>query len=80
MPDATDVVLEMDRATLIGMLAGELDFSGIDGVHPESPQEVLGALFESGKAWLTTGTPEDFARFFSYFEPPSDVPIPIALK
>jgi methionyl-tRNA formyltransferase len=25
-------------------------------------------------------TPEDFAKFFSYFEPPSDVPIPIALK
>ena len=80
MPDGADVVLEMDRATLIGMLAGELDFSGIDGVQPESPQATLAALFETGDARLTTGTSEDFVRFFSYFEPPSDEPIPIALK
>ena len=80
MPDAADVVLEIDRATLIGLVAGELDLGGIDGVQPESPQEVLGALFQSGDIRLTTGTPEDFARFFSYFEPPSDEPIPLTLK
>ena len=40
----------------------------------------LAALFESGDVRLTTGTPEDFVRFFSYFEPPSDEPIPITLK
>ncbi len=80
MPDAADVVLEMDRATLISMLAGELSFSGIDGAQPETPQAVIAALFESGDVRLTTGTSEDFVRFFSYFEPPSDQPIPIALK
>ena len=80
IPDAADVVLEMDRATLIGLLAGELDFSGIDGVQPQSPQAALAALFESGDVRLTTGTAEDFVRFFSYFEPPSDEPIPITLK
>ena len=46
-------------------------------VQPDSPQAALVALFESGDARLTKGTPEDFARFFSYFEPPSDEPIPL---
>jgi alkyl sulfatase BDS1-like metallo-beta-lactamase superfamily hydrolase len=80
MPEGADVVLEMDRAILIGMLTGELDFSGIDGVQPETPQAVIATLFESGDVRLTAGTPEDFARFFSYFEAPSDEPIPITLK
>ena len=80
MPDAADVVLEMNRATLISLLTGELDFGGKAGVQPDSPQAALGALFESGDAQLTTGTPEDFARFFSYFEPPSNEPIPITVK
>ena len=81
MPDAVDVALEMDRSTLIGLLTGESDLGGSsDGVQPESPQAPLGALLESGIARLTTGTPEDFARFFSYFEPPSNEPIPITLK
>jgi len=80
MPEEADVVLEMDRVTLIGLIVGELDFGGKTGVQPDSPQAALAALFESGDVRLTTGAPEDFARFFSYFEPPSDEPIPIALK
>jgi len=80
MPAATDVVLEIDRATLMGLLLGELDSGGKTGVHPDSPQAALAAVFESGDARLTTGTPEDFARFFSYFEPPSTEPIPITIR
>ena len=80
MPEEADVILEMDRATLIGLIVGELDFIGLDGVQPESPQVALATLFESGNARLTTGTPEDFAKFFSYFEAPSDEPIPITVK
>jgi len=80
MPDAPDVILEIDRATLIGLLLGELDFGGKTGVHPDSPQAALAALFESGDAKLTMGTPEDFAKFFSYFEPPSSEPILLTLN
>ncbi len=43
-------------------------------------RDSLAALFESGDARLTTGTPEDIARFFSYFEPPSTEPIPITIS
>jgi len=80
MPENADVVLEMDRAALTGLITGELDLGGIDGAQLDSPQAALGALFESGAARLTTGTPEDFAKFFTYFEAPSDEPIPITLK
>jgi len=80
MPDGADVVLEMDRATLMGLLLGELDIAGKTGVHPESPQDALVALFESGDARLTRGSPEDFARFFSYFESVSTEPIPITIR
>jgi alkyl sulfatase BDS1-like metallo-beta-lactamase superfamily hydrolase len=80
MPDTANVVLEMDRATLMSLLLRELDLGGKTGVHPDSPQASLIALFESGDARLTTGTPEDFARFFSYFDPPSTDPIPITIN
>ncbi len=80
MPDTPDVVLEMDRATLLGLILGELDFGGIDGVLPETPQAALAALFDSGDARLTKGTPEEFARFFSYFEAPNDEPIALTLN
>jgi hypothetical protein len=49
-------------------------------VHPDSPQAALAALFESGDARLTTGSPEDFARFFGYFEPMSSEPIALAIR
>jgi alkyl sulfatase BDS1-like metallo-beta-lactamase superfamily hydrolase len=79
-PDSPDVVMEMDRATLDGLIIGELDMGGKTGVHPETPQDKLGALFDSGAARLTTGTPQAFARFFSYFEPISSDPIPITIN
>jgi hypothetical protein len=79
MPDAVDVVLEMDRATLMGLILGELDLGGKE-VHPDSPQAALTALFVSGDARLTTGVPEDFTRFFSYFDTPSEEPIPITIN
>ena len=80
MPGAPDVILEMDRATLMGLLLGELDVAGKTGVHPDSPRDALVALFESGDARLTRGSPQDFARFFSYFEPMSTEPIPITIR
>jgi hypothetical protein len=80
MPETADLVLEMDRAVLNGLLTGELEFAGHAGVQPDSPQAVLAALFQSGNARLTTGTPEDFTRFFSNFEPVSNEPIPLTLK
>ena len=80
MPDVADIVLEMDRATLMGMLLGELDFAGKTGVHPDSPQAALAALFQSGDARLTRGSAEDFARFFSYFEPMSSEPIALTIR
>jgi len=80
MPDAPDVILEMDRATLMGLLLGELDIVGKTGVHPDSPRDALVALFESGDARLTRGSAQDFARFFSYFEPMSTEPIAITIR
>jgi alkyl sulfatase BDS1-like metallo-beta-lactamase superfamily hydrolase len=80
LPDAADVVLEMDRATLMGLLLGELDIAGKTGVHPDSPQAALAALFQSGDARLTRGSAEDFARFFSYFEPVSNEPIALTIR
>ncbi len=80
LPDAADVVLEMDRATLMGLLLGELDIAGKTGVHPDSPQAALAALFQSGDARLTRGSAEDFARFFSYFEPTSSEPIALTIR
>ena len=79
MPDAADVVLEIDRSTLLSLILGELELGGRTGMHVETPQAALAAMFESGDAKLTTGTPEDFARFFSYFEPPSTEPIPLTI-
>ena len=69
MPDESDVILEMDRGTLMGLILGELDFEGKGGLVPESPQETLEALLKTGDVRLTTGGPEEFAKFMSYFEP-----------
>ncbi len=70
----------MDRSTLESVLLGDLNALGIDGVSPEVPQAVLVALFESGQARLTRGTPEDFKKFFSYFDPLSNEPIPLTIR
>lgn len=80
LPENADVVLEMDRSTLESVLLGDLNALGIDGVHPESPQAVLVALFESGKARLTRGTPEEFKKFFRSFDPLSSEPIPLTIR
>ena len=76
LPENADVVIEMDRATINAALTGEFDFSGKSGAVAESP---AAAMFSSGAATLTTGTLEDLAHFFSYFEPISEEPIPITI-
>ncbi len=80
LPDDADVVLQMDRATLDDMLVGNTEALGIDGVHPDDPQAVLFALFQSGKARLPKGTPEELQRFFSYFDPINREPIPLTIR
>ena len=70
----------MHRSTLESVLLGDLNALGVDGVHPEVPQAVLVVLFESGKAMLTRGTPEEFKKFFSYFDPLSSEPIPLTVR
>jgi len=81
LPENADVVLEMNRSVLEAILVGEeMDFQGIDPPHPNTPQEKLIAAFESGDAKLTTGTPADFKKFFSYFEPISNEPIAITIR
>ncbi len=80
LPDDADVVLQMDRATLDDMLVGNTEALGIDGVHPDNPQAVLTALFESGKAKLPRGTAVDLQRFFSYFDPINREPIPLTIR
>ncbi len=77
MPENADVVIEIDRATVNGLITGELNLGGKAGVVPENP---IAALFEAGAARLTTGTSEEMARFFGYFEQPSDEPIPITFN
>ena len=38
------------------------------------------AVFQSGNARLTSGTPADMQRFFSYFDPLSSEPISITVQ
>ena len=80
LPDNADVVLELDRSTLESILLGEVEGVGVDGVHQNTPQAALIASLQSGKARLTSGTPEDFKRFFSYFDPLSHEPIPLTIR
>jgi alkyl sulfatase BDS1-like metallo-beta-lactamase superfamily hydrolase len=80
LPDNADVVLEIDRSTLNDLLLGDLESLGIDGVDPEFPPAVLAALFQSGQARLTSGTPEDLQRFLGYFDPLSKEPIPLTIR
>ncbi len=80
LPDDVDVLLELDRSVLENILLGQLEGIGIDGVRPYTPQAGLIASLESGDARLARGTPEDFKKFFSYFDPPSREPIPLTVR
>ncbi len=78
VPENADLVLELNRSTLENILLGEVESAGIDGVY--TPQAGLTASFQTGKAKLTKGSPEDFQKFFSYFEPLTKEPIPITIQ
>ena len=80
LPDAVDVLLELDRSVLENILLGQVKGVGIDGVHPYTPQAGLIASLESGDARLARGTPEDLKKFFSYFDPLSREPIPLTIR
>jgi len=80
LPENADVVLEIDRSTLNNLLLRDLDALGIDGVDPELPASVLAALFQSGQARLTAGTPEDLETFLGYFDPLPSKPIPLTIR
>ena len=82
LPDNADVVLEMNRSVLEKILLGEgiTDNQGVDSPHPNTPQASLIAAFQSGDAKLTTGTIEDFEKFFSYFDPLNRDPIPLTIR
>ncbi len=80
VPENVDVLLEINRSVLESILLGEVELVGKTGVHPYTPQAGLIASFESGDARLIRGTPEDFTRFFSYFDPPSRDPIPLSVR
>lgn len=79
VPDGADVVLELDRSTLEKILLGQLKSIGIDGVEVGTPQAAMAAALQSGDAKLVRGTLEDFTRFFGYFDPISNDPIPITV-
>ena len=78
IPEKADVVLEMDRAVLNSIILG--DFSNIDDVSVATPKDGLMNAFKTGKTKLTKGSQEDFAKFFSYFDPLNKEPVPIAIK
>ncbi len=80
LPENADVVLEIDRSTLESLLVGDMEALGIDGVHAETSETALMAVFQSGNARLTSGTPEDMQRFFSYFDPLSSEPISLTVQ
>lgn len=80
LPENADVVLEIDRSTLESLLLRDMDALGIDGVHAETSEGALMAVFQSGNARLTSGTPADMQRFFSYFDPLSSEPISITVQ
>ncbi len=80
LPENADVVMEIDRSTLESLLVGDMEALGIDGVHAESSESALMAVFQSSNARLTSGTPEDMQRFFSYFDPLSSEPISLTVQ
>jgi len=82
IPENADIVLEMNRSVLEKLLLGEgeMDNQGIDPPHPDTPQSGIIGAFKSGDARLIKGTPEEFKKFFSYFDPLSREPIPITIR
>jgi len=80
LPDDVDVLLELDRSVLENILLGQVEVAGKTGAHPYTPQAGLIASFESGDARLVRGTPEDFKKFFSYFDPLSREPISLTAR
>ena len=80
LPENADVVLEINRSVLEDIILGQLDSQGIDPPQPNTPKDGLIASFKSGDARLLRGTPEDFQRFFSYFDPLSHEPIPLTIR
>lgn len=79
--EQTKAALErLGRSRLENLLLGNLESLGIDGVDTELPQSALAALFKSGKARLTSGTPEDLQRFLGYFDPQGHEPIPLTIR
>ncbi len=80
LPDNVDVLLELDRSVLDNILLGQVEIAGKTGAHPYTPQAALIASFESGNARLVRGKPEDLKKFFSYFDSPSQEPIPLTIR
>ncbi len=80
LPEHVDVLLELNRSVLENILLGHVEIEGKTGAHPYTPKAGLIASLESGDARLVRGTPEDFARFFSYFDPLSREPIAITIR
>ena len=65
---------------LDNILLGQVEIAGKTGAHPYTPQAGLIASFESGNARLVRGKPEDLKKFFSYFDSPSQEPIPLTTR
>jgi hypothetical protein len=81
LPDNVDVLLEVDRSVLEDILLGQVEVAaGKTGPHPYTPQAGLISTLESGKARIVRGKPEDLKRFFSYFDQPSNEPIPLTIR
>ena len=80
LPENADVVLEINRSVLEDIILGQVVSQGVDPPHPNTPKGRLIASFESGDARLLRGTPEDFQRFFSYFDPISHEPISLTIR
>ena len=80
LPAKVDILLEIDRSTLEGILLGEIDIAGKTGSHPYTPLVGLFASIESGRARLVDGTADDFKQFLSYFDPPSKDRIPLTVR
>jgi alkyl sulfatase BDS1-like metallo-beta-lactamase superfamily hydrolase len=80
LPENADVVLEIDRSTLESILVGDVLALGIDGIDVELPQQVLPALFQSGKARLSKGSMDDLKKFLGYFDPLSKDPVPLTVR
>ncbi len=80
LPNNVNVLLEISRTALINILLGKVEIAGKTGGHPYTPQAGLEAKIISGEAKIVRGKPADLTRFFSYFDQPSNEPIPITIR